>query len=112
LEGGKIYLHFQIDPYSNTGSKGQKHIVFMALNARTVKKPIGQKGKFTVSPRSKYGKLVKRLFGSEKATRATPKLFENKLFTVKVRTVQTDEKQKKLSRSERYSIVDEIIDFA
>jgi hypothetical protein len=55
---------------------------------------------------------VKRLFGSEKATRVTPKLFENKLFTVKVRTVQTDEKQKKLSRSERYSIVDEILDFA
>ena len=112
LRGGKIYLNFQIDPYNNAGSTGQKHIVFMALNARTVKKPIGQNGKFTAGRRSKYGKLVKRLFGSEKATRATPKLFEKKLFHVKVRTVMTDENQKKLSKSERYSIVDEVVDFA
>jgi len=112
LEGGKIYLHFQIDPYNNAGSTGHKHIVFMALNARTVKKPIGQNGKFTAGRRSKYGRLVKRLFGLERATRATPKLFEKKLFHVKVRTVMTDANQKKLSKSERYSIVDEVVDFA
>lgn len=112
LEGGKIYLHFQIDPYNNAGSTSQKHIVFMALNARTVRKPIGQNGKFTAGHRRKYGRLVKRLFGSEKATRATPKLFEKKLFHVKVRTVMMGENQKKLSKSERYSIVDEVVDFA
>ena len=53
LEGGKIYLHFQIYPYKNADSTGQRHIVFMALNARTIKKPSGQKGKFTAGRRSK-----------------------------------------------------------
>ena len=55
---------------------------------------------------------MKRLFGAEKASRAAPILFTKKLFRVKVRTVTAEKNQKKLSKTERYSIVDEIIDFA
>lgn len=32
--GGKIYLHFHVDPYKNAGLSGSKVIIFMPLNAR------------------------------------------------------------------------------
>ena len=110
LKGGKIYLHWHIDPYNNAGVGKDEVIVFMAFNANTVHLPLGDKGRFTASRRSNYGKLIKKQLGrSQSSKAATPDFFFGKLYEVNVRTVVNDEKQKPIPADEQYSIVDRVI---
>ena len=112
-DGGKIYFHFHIDPYNNAGLGNEKVIVFMAFNAKEIELPAGKNGKFIVGARSNYAKLFNKLFpGDAKVQRQSPKNLMKKSLTVKVRTVITNEKQKRLAEHERYSIVGDILEFA
>ena len=43
---------------------------------------------------------------------ATPNALKDKLFIVNVRTVEKDERQRPLRKEERYSVIDEILDYA
>ena len=112
MKRGKIYAHFRIDPLNNAGLGNEKIVVFMSFNAKTIKKPYGRNGKFTAARRSNYGKLMRRFFGTEESTGVTPNALKAKLFTVSVRTVEEDEKQRSLSKEERYSVIDKIVDYA
>ena len=112
MKGGKIYAHFRIDPLNNAGLGNEKIVVFMSFNAKTIKKPYGRNGKFTAARRSNYGKLMRRFFGTEESTGATPNALKDKLFVVSVRTVEKDEKQRRLRKEERYSVIDKIVDYA
>ena len=83
----------------------------MALNVSSLIIPSGQNGKFRVGARSKYYKTLKRLFGDKAAEIAkTPKSLKDKLLIAKVRTVMSDDKQKKHAEKERYSVIDELIE--
>ena len=112
MKGGKIYAHFRIDPLNNAGLGNEEIIVFMSFNATTIKRPFGRNGKFTAARRGKYGKLMRRFFGTEESTGSTPNALKDKLFIVSVRTVEEDEKQRTLSKEERYSVIDKIVDYA
>ena len=112
MEGGKVYMHFRIDPLNNAGLGNQEIIVFMSFNAKTIIRPFGRNGKFTAARRSNYGKLMRRFFGTEESTGATPNALKDKLFVVSVRTVKKDEKQRRLRKEERYSVIDKIVDYA
>ena len=110
LNGGKIYLHWRIDPYNNEGLGNEETIVFMPFNAKTVHLPLGDKGLFTASKRSKYGKEIKKQLGRGKSSESsTPAIFFGKLFEVYVRTVVSDERQQPLPQEEQYSVVDRVI---
>ena len=65
MKGGKIYAHFRIDPLNNAGLGNEEIIVFMSFNAKTIRRPFGRNGKFTAARRGKYGKLMRRFFGTE-----------------------------------------------
>ena len=95
---------------NNAGLGNQEIIVFMSFNAKTIKKPFGKNGKFTAARRGKYGKLMRRFFGTEESTGSTPNALKDKLFIVSVRTVEKDEKQRRLRKEERYSVIDKIVD--
>ena len=111
-DGGKIYFHFHIDPYNNAGLGNEKVIVFMAFNAKEIELPARKNGKFIVGARSNYAKLFNKLFpGDAMRRRLSPKNLLKKLFLVRVRTVRINEKQKPLADYEKYSVVDEVIDF-
>ncbi|MEC8355857.1 MAG: hypothetical protein VXZ91_00380 [Pseudomonadota bacterium] len=94
MKGGKIYAHFSIDPLNNAGLGNEEIIVFMSFNAKTIKRPFGRNGKFTAARRGNYGKLLRRFFGIAGSTGATPNDLKDKLFIVRVRTVEEDEKQR------------------
>ena len=112
-QGGKIYFHFHVDPYNNAGLGQEKVILFMAFNAKEIILPVGKNGVFKVGARSNYAKLFNKLFpGDAKDQRVSPKNLMKKSLTVKVRTVTTNEKQKRLAEHERYSIVGDILEFA
>ena len=112
MKGGKIYAHFRIDPRNNAGLGNEEIIVFMSFNAKTIIRPFGRNGEFTATRRSNYGKLMRRLIGPKKCTLATPTALKDKLFIVKVRTVEKDERQRPLRKGERYLMIDEILDYA
>ena len=54
---------------------------------------------------------MRRFFGTEEFTGATPNALKDKLFIVSVRTVEKDEKQRRLRKEERYSVIDKIVDY-
>ena len=85
--GGKIYVHFRIDPLNNAGLGNQEIIVFMPFNAKTIKRPFGRNGNFTATKSSNYRKLMRRLFGIEEYTGAIPSALKDKLFIVNVRSI-------------------------
>jgi hypothetical protein len=109
IKGGKLYLWFRVDPYSQT--LDSEVMLFMAMNVNSLVLPTGENGKFKVGARSKYYKTLKRLFGEKAAEIArSPKLVRGKVIVARVRTVKTDDKQKKHSEEEWYSVIDELID--
>ena len=61
IKGGKLYLWFRVDPYSQTLDR--EVMLFMAMNVNSLVRPTGENGKFKVGARSKYYKTLKRLFG-------------------------------------------------
>ena len=71
LKGGKLYLWFRIDPYSQILEEEQ--LIFMALNVDSLRLPLGENGKFRVGARSKYYKMLKRLFGKSARVRKKSK---------------------------------------
>ena len=109
IKGGKLYLWFRVDPYSQT--LDSEVMLFMAMNVNSLVLPTGENGKFKVGARSKYYKTFKRLFGEKAAEIArSPKLVRGKVLVARVRTVKTDDKQRKHSEEEWYSVIDELID--
>ena len=76
MKGGKIYMHFRIDPVNNAGLGNQEIIVFMSFNAKTIKKPYGKNGKFIAARRGKYGKLMLRFFSDRGVYRINAKCSE------------------------------------
>lgn len=109
IKGGKLYLWFRTDPYNQT--LGSEVMLFMAMNVNSVILPTGENGKFKVGARSKYYKTLKRLFG-EKVTEyaKSPNALKNKALVARVRTVKTDDKQRKHAEEERYSVIEELIE--
>jgi len=109
IKGGKLYLWFRVDPYSQT--LDSEVMLFMAMNVNSLVLPTGENGNFKVGARSKYYKTLKRLFGEKAAEIArSPKLVRGKVIVARVRTVKTDDKQRKHSEEEWYSVIDELID--
>ena len=102
-------MWFRVDPYSQT--LDSEVMLFMAMNVNSLVLPTGENGKFKVGARSKYYKTLKRLFGEKAAEIArSPKLIMGKVLVARVRTVKTDDKQRKHSEEEWYSVIDELID--
>jgi len=109
IKGGKLYLWFRVDPYGQVLEN--EKMLFMAMNVSSLVLPTGENGKFKVGARTKYFKTIKRLFGEKAAEIAkTPKSLKDKLLIATVRTVKSDDKQRKHAEEEWYSIIDELID--
>ena len=109
IKGGKLYLWFRVDPYSQTLDR--EVMLFMAMNVNSLVRPTGENGKFKVGARSKYFKTLKRLFGDKVAEYArSPNAFKGKALIAAVRTVKSDDKQRKHAEEEWYSVIDELID--
>ena len=107
IKGGKLYLWFRVDPYSQTLDR--EVMLFMAMNVNSLVLPIGENGKFKVGARSKYYKTLKRLFGEKAAEIArSPKSLKGKVLVARVRTVKSDDKQRKHYEEEWYSVIDEL----
>ena len=108
IKGGKLYLWFRVDPYRQVLEN--EKMLFMAMNVSSLVLPTGENGKFKAGARSKYFKTIKRLFGEKAAEIAkTPKSLKDKLLIATVRTVKSDDKQRKHAEEERYSVIDELI---
>ena len=109
IKGGKLYLWFRVDPYSQT--LDSEVMLFMAMNVNSLVRPTGENGKFKVGARSKYYKTLKRLFGDKVAKYAkSPNALKDKVLIAAVRTVKSDDKQKKHAEEEWYSVIDELIE--
>ena len=109
IKGGKLYLWFRVDPYSQT--LDSEVMLFMAMNVNSLVRPTGENGKFKVGARSKYYKTLKRLFGDKVAEYArSPNAFKGKVLIAAVRTVKSDDKQRKHKEEEWYSVIDELIE--
>ena len=109
IKGGKLYLWFRVDPYSQTLDR--EVMLFMAMNVNSLVLPTGENGKFKVGARSKYYKTLKRLFGNKVAEFAkSPNAFKGKVLIAAVRTVKSDDKQRKHKEEEWYSVIDELIE--
>jgi len=109
IKGGKLYLWFRVDPYGQVLEN--EKMLFMAMNVSSLVLPTGENGKFKVGARTKYFKTIKRLYGEKAAEIAkTPKSLKDKLLIATVRTVKSDDKQRKHAEEEWYSIIDELID--
>ena len=114
LQGGKLYLWFLLDPYGNQGlSLEGKILLFMAFNCKAVGVPCGKSGQFFMGRRSSWAKLCKRLQGEFKIpSTGSPNEFKERLFTVSVRTVTKDQKQRGHAEHDQYSVIDEIVGLA
>lgn len=109
IKGGKLYLWFRVDPYCQT--LDSEVMLFMAMNVNSLVLPTGENGKFKVGARSKYYKTLKRLFGDKVAEYAkSPNAFKGKVLIAAVRTVKSDDKQRKHKEEEWYSVIDELIE--
>ena len=109
IKGGKLYLWFRVDPYGQVLEN--EKMLFMAMNVSSLVLPTGENGKFKAGARSKYFKTIKRLFGEKAAEIAkTPKSSKDKLLIATVRTVKSDDKQRKHAEEEWYSVISELID--
>ena len=109
IKGGKLYLWFRVDPYSQTLDR--EVMLFMAMNVNSLVLPTGENGKFKVGARSKYYKTLKRLFGDKIAEYArSPNALKDKVLIAAVRTVKSDDKQRKHTEEEWYSVIDELIE--
>lgn len=109
IKGGKLYLWFRVDPYSQTLDR--EVMLFMAMNVNSLVRPTGENGKFKVGARSKYFKTLKRLFGDKVAEYArSPNALKSKVLIAAVRTVKSDDKQRKHTEEEWYSVIDELIE--
>ena len=109
IKGGKLYLWFRVDPYKQV--LDSEVMLFMAMNVNSLVLPTGVNGKFKVGARSKYYKTLKRLFGDKVAEYArSPNAFKGKVLIAAVRTVKSDDKQRKHAEEEWYSVIDELIE--
>ena len=109
IKGGKLYLWFRVDTYKLV--LDSEVMLFMAMNVNSLVLPTGENGKFKVGARSKYYKTLKRLFGDKVAEYArSPNAFKGKVLIAAVRTVKSDDKQRKHAEEEWYSVIDELID--
>ena len=109
MKGGKLYLWFRVDPYGQVLEN--EKMLFMTMNVSSLVLPTGENGKFKAGARGKYFKTIKRLFGEKAAEIAkTPKSLKDKLLIATVRTVKSDDKQRKHAEEEWYSVISELID--
>jgi hypothetical protein len=109
IKGGKLYLWFRVDPYKQV--LDSEAMLFMAMNVSSLVLPTGENGKFKVGARSKYYKTLKRLFGDKVAEyNKSPNALKGKILIAAVRTVKSDDKQRKHAEEEWYSVIDELIE--
>jgi len=90
LQGGKIYLHFDIDPFRNSDVLNPKENIklFISYNAASVTVPFGKNGKFRMTRGKHFVKDFERLNGSVKRRdRISPNTFKGMLLKVHVRDV-------------------------
>ena len=112
LQGGKLYLHFNIDPFRNSGLLDPKENVklFISYNAASVIVPFGKNGKFRMTRGKHFVKDFERLNGSVKQRgRISPNTFKGKLLKVHVRDVtHGSNKKDKYTEDCYYSVIDQL----
>ena len=112
LQGGKIYLHFNIDPFRNSDVLDPKEKIelFISYNAASVTVPFGKNGKFKMTRGKHFVKDFERLIGTVKRRfRISPNNYRGKLLKVHVRDV-THRSNKKDTYTEDcyYSVIDQL----
>ena len=112
LQGGKIYLHFNIDPFRNSDVLDPKENIklFIAYNAASVTSPFGKNGKFKMTRGKHFVKDFERLIGSVKRRgRISPNIYKGMLLKVHVRDVtHRSNKKDKYSEDCYYSVIDQL----
>ena len=112
LQGGKIYLHFNIDPFRNSDALDPNENIklFIAYNAASVIAPFGRNGKFRMTRGKDFVKAYERLYGSVKRRgRISPNTYKGMLLKVHVRDVtHRSNKMDKYSEDCYYSVIDKI----
>lgn len=106
------------------GGKAKKLILWFALatpgvmgtrlpryyNVRTLKGKPRLNGHFTVGPKSDFAREYCRLLGPpRRRDRFSVSRFENKLFSVKVRTVQSGADQSRIAECLQYSVIGKLL---
>lgn len=112
LQGGKIYLHFNIDPFRNSDVLDPKENIklFISYNAASVTAPFGKNGKFRMTRGKYFVKDFERLIGSVKRRgRISPNIYKGMLLRVHVRDVtHRSNKKEKYSEDCYYSVMDQL----
>ena len=112
LQGGKIYLHFDIDPFRNSDVLNPKENIklFISYNAASVTVPFGKNGKFRMTRGKNFVKDFERLIGSVKRRgRISPNTFKGMLLKVHVRDVtHGSNKKDKYSEENYYSVINQL----
>ncbi|GEM_PF-746079 len=112
LQGGKIYLHFNIDPFRNSDVLDPKENIelFISYNAASVTAPFGKNGKFNMTRGKYFVKDFERLIGSVKRRgRISPNTYKGMLLRVHVRDVtHRSNKKEKYTEDCYYSVVDQL----
>lgn len=112
LQGGKIYLHFNIDPFRNSDALDPKENInlFISYNAASVTAPFGKNGKFRMTRGKYFVKDFERLIGSVKRRgRISPNIYKGMLLKVHVRDVTNrSNKKDKYSKDCYYSVIDQL----
>ena len=112
LQGGKIYLHFNIDPFRNNDILDPKENIklFISYNAASVIAPFGKNGKFRMTRGKYFVKDFERLIGSVKRRgRISPNIYKGMLLRVHVRDVtHRSNKKEKYTEDCYYSVVDQL----
>lgn len=112
LQGGKIYLHFNIDPFRNSDVLDPKENIklFISYNAASVVAPFGKNGKFRMTRGKYFVKDFERLIGSVKRRgRISPNIYKGMLLKVHVRDVTNrSNKKDKYSEDCYYSVIDQL----
>ena len=113
-KGGKLYIWLSLDPYNNKKRKnGEKLLLFIAFNCKSVEVPCGKSGRFTIGRRSRWGRFCNKFEKQHQLLGdGCPDDLKGKLLIVKTRTVTSDLKQKTHEKHEKYSVVEEIIELA
>jgi len=105
FNSAKVFVHFKISEGEYAGAR-----LFRAYRAhRLIGRP-GKNGRFQLKPGSELYRTVCRLSPSQKRPdRISLRPWRHVIFSVSVRTVNQDARQRQLPESLRYSVVDDIL---
>ena len=112
LQGGKVYLHFNIDPFRSSAVLDPKENIklFISYNASSVTVPFGKNGKFRMTRGKHFVNDFERLNGSVKRRdRISPNTYKGMLLMVHVRDVtHGSNKKDKYTENNYYSVIDQL----